>query len=322
MSRKTSKHRTTQRTWKIDLILVCLAALTLGYLGLMISLRTASPFMLVHGGSMEPTIHAGDLLLNKNVPATGIRVGDVIAFDTPKKERQQKNLPATLAHRVMSIEGKAGELVFITKGDNSDTDRSPVPASAVNGVMVKNLGVFGRPFMLLTNTRVLIMVGLPVAAFLVVGGLVSMMDRGSGQRSRAATVRRRSSPANDRALGRLPEAIGEYGTHLKSHTRVMVNLAATAEDLHSAVEEQRRAYSAMAQLQSVVRRHKAASDELRQAVIEQDSTSEGLDAVVDRATVELSEAPRETNKKGRPSARRSRASSGETDSGRPGARAA
>ena len=304
MSKKTTRRQKAKLTGKVDFILVGLAALALGYLGLMTWLHTSSPFMLVHGGSMEPTIHAGDLLLNRTMPATSIKVGDIIAFDTPKEEREQKELPATLAHRVMSIEGRAGELVFVTKGDNSDTDRMPVPASAVRGVMVKNLGVLGRPFILFTNTRILVMVGLPVVAFLVVGGLVSMMGTPGGQSARAAGARQHTSPTDDRAFGQLAEAVTEYGTHLKSHTRVMVNLAATTEELNAAVREQKQASSAMAQLRTVVRRQKRASDELRQAVIEQNHALEGLDAVVYRVSGAMTEPEQEADDGDRKGGRR------------------
>ena len=77
----------------------------------------------------------------------------------------------------------------MTKGDNSDIDRLPVPASAVRGVLVRNLGILGKPFMLLTNSRILLMVGLPILAFLLVLALASRsqtlngsstVDKGAG----------------------------------------------------------------------------------------------------------------------------------------------
>ena len=200
-------------------------------------------FLLVHGGSMEPTLHAGDLLLNKKVAPSEIRVGDVIAFSTPDEVRRQKNLPATLAHRVVSIDGKAGQLVFVTKGDNSDTDRIPVPSTAVRGVMERNLGIIGKPLMFLTNTRILLMFGLPVAAFVVVVFLVSAMTPAK-QRSASSPARAGASSMH-RAIGRLADATAEYGAHLESHTGVVKGLATTTRDLSAAVSHQREASEAL-----------------------------------------------------------------------------
>ncbi len=239
MSKTTTRRQKGKLTGKIDFILVGLAALGLGYLGLMVWLGSSLPFLLVHGGSMEPTLHAGDLLLNRKVPPSEIRVGDVIAFSTPDEVRRQKNLPATLAHRVVSIDGKAGQLVFITKGDNSDTDRLPVPSSAVRGVMERNLGVIGKPLMFLTNTRMLLMFGLPVAAFVVVAILVSAMT--PPRQQPASSPGRAAAPSMHRAIGRLADATAEYGAHLESHTSVVKGLATTTRELSGAVSHQRHA---------------------------------------------------------------------------------
>ena len=261
MSKTTTRRQKGKLTGKIDSFLVGLAAAALGYLGLVTWLGTSSPFMLVHGGSMEPTLHAGDLLLNRRVPPSEIRVGDVIAFDTPAEARQQKDLPATLVHRVVSVDGKGGQLVFVTKGDNSDTDRLPVPSTAVRGVMARNLGLIGRPLMFLTNTRILLMFGMPLAAFVIVVFLVSAMTPGK-QRPASAPAR---ATGMHRAVSRLADATAEYGAHLESHTSVVKSLAATAEHLQTAVSRQ-----------------KQASDALHGAVIRQNRVLENLDAVVGR----------------------------------------
>jgi len=243
MSTKTTRQHKDKPTGKIDFFLVGLAALAVGYLGLLVWLGTSSPFLLVHGGSMEPTLHAGDLLLNKKVAPSEIRVGDVIAFSTPDEVRRQKNLPATLAHRVVSIDGKAGQLVFVTKGDNSDTDRIPVPSTAVRGVMERNLGILGKPLMFLTNTRILLMFGLPVVAFVIVAILVSAMTPAKQQP--ASSPARAGASSMHRAFGRLADATAEYGAHLESHTSVVKGLATTTRDLSAAVSHQRDASEAL-----------------------------------------------------------------------------
>ena len=39
--------------------------------------------------SMEPTYHAGDLLLAKNIAGTEIEVGAVVAFDIPAEAQER-----------------------------------------------------------------------------------------------------------------------------------------------------------------------------------------------------------------------------------------
>jgi len=298
MSKTTTGRQKGKLTGKIDFILVGLFAAALGYLGLVTWLGTSSPFTLVRGGSMEPTLHGGDLLLSRKVPPSEIRVGDVIAFDTPDEVRRQKNLPATLVHRVVSIDGKAGQLVFITKGDNSDTDRLPVPSTAVRGVMVRNLGLIGRPLMFLTNTRILLMFGLPVAAFVIVAFLVSAMTPGKQQPASAPA----RATGMHQAVGRLADATAEYGAHLESHTSVVKSLAATAQQLQMAVSRQRQA-----------------SDALHGAVIRQNRVLENLDAVVGRVAAAGADDSKSERSK-RPVA--PEAASEEEEPGRRGAKAA
>ena len=51
------------------------------YFILQISLNTESPIVVVISGSMEPTIHQGDLLFVMGTDTDEIEVGDVIVFD-------------------------------------------------------------------------------------------------------------------------------------------------------------------------------------------------------------------------------------------------
>ncbi len=134
----------------------------------MLILGTSSPFLIVRGTSMEPTYHSGDLLLAKNIAGTEIEVGAVVAFDIPAEAQERLRMPPTAAHRVLRIEGDQGQLVFITKGDNSDVDPFKVPPDLVRGVVMKNLGPLARPIFFLTDKTVLLFVGLPVLTFVVI----------------------------------------------------------------------------------------------------------------------------------------------------------
>jgi len=85
---------------KLNLSLVAVLLLGMVYLGLMLVSGTSNPLLLVRGSSMEPTFHAGDLLLSKAVNPAEIQVGDIIAFSVPSEERQRMGLPDNAVHRV------------------------------------------------------------------------------------------------------------------------------------------------------------------------------------------------------------------------------
>ena len=73
---------------------------------------------VVTGGSMEPTIHKGSLVIDEPVSADKIRLGDIITFD---------HYDQTTTHRVVGIEGSANGTMFSTKGDaNQVTDPEPL----------------------------------------------------------------------------------------------------------------------------------------------------------------------------------------------------
>ena len=63
---------------------------------------------IVMGGSMEPSIHKGSLVIVQPVSPSEVRVGDVITFD---------QYDQTTTHRVIAIGRDAQGLMFKTKGD-------------------------------------------------------------------------------------------------------------------------------------------------------------------------------------------------------------
>ena len=73
---------------------------------------------VVTGGSMEPTIHKGSLVIDEPVSADKIRLGDIITFD---------HYDQTTTHRVVGVEGSANGTMFSTKGDaNQVVDPDPL----------------------------------------------------------------------------------------------------------------------------------------------------------------------------------------------------
>lgn len=73
---------------------------------------------VVTGGSMEPNIHKGTLVIDDAVLPTALKLGDQITFE---KYGQMTT------HRVVGIDGTPDALLFTTKGDaNAVADPEPV----------------------------------------------------------------------------------------------------------------------------------------------------------------------------------------------------
>jgi signal peptidase len=92
---------------------------------------------LVGSGSMEPKMHAGDVVIVAKVPADNVELNDVIQFRVPEG--------ATVMHRVIEIqETEDGGKFFITKGDANDKpDSEPVIPENVVGKAVMTIPKVG-----------------------------------------------------------------------------------------------------------------------------------------------------------------------------------
>lgn len=96
-------------------LIVVLFAFSLFFVGIR-ALGMAT--FVVTGGSMEPTIHKGSLVIDEPVTADHLRLGDVITFD---------HYDQTTTHRIVGLEGSAAGPMFSTKGDaNQVTDPEPL----------------------------------------------------------------------------------------------------------------------------------------------------------------------------------------------------
>lgn len=99
----------------ISALIVVLFALSLLFVGIR-ALGMAS--FVVTGGSMEPTIHKGSLVIDQPVTADTLRLGDIITFD---------HFDQTTTHRIVGLEGSPAGTMFSTKGDaNQVTDPEPL----------------------------------------------------------------------------------------------------------------------------------------------------------------------------------------------------
>ena len=99
----------------ITALIVVLFAFSLLFIGIR-ALGMAT--FVVTGGSMEPTIHKGSLVIDQPVTADKLKLGDIITFD---------HYDQTTTHRIVGIEGGASATMFSTKGDaNQVTDPEPI----------------------------------------------------------------------------------------------------------------------------------------------------------------------------------------------------
>jgi signal peptidase len=89
---------------------------------------------LVSGPSMKPNLSPGDLVISRSVDVEDIRAGDIIQFDTPHGD---------VVHRVIRVQHSGQGPVFITKGDNNNTEDPPITASQVEGKVILDVPYVG-----------------------------------------------------------------------------------------------------------------------------------------------------------------------------------
>ncbi len=116
--------------------------------------------MIVLSGSMETSIHTGDLVFVKMVDTTTLKKNDVIAF------RNEEDTVTT--HRIIEIVFEDGKQYFKMKGDaNNAEDRELVSMEDVEGLYVGRIPKAGnvlifmqKPIGLITTLLVILVIGL------------------------------------------------------------------------------------------------------------------------------------------------------------------
>jgi signal peptidase len=95
--------------------------------------------LTVMSGSMEPTIHTGDVVVSRQIPPAEARRGDVVSFTDPERGG------LLVTHRVRSISRKGDKFTFVTKGDaNNSSERWRVGAGDHIGRTMFRLPALGR----------------------------------------------------------------------------------------------------------------------------------------------------------------------------------
>jgi signal peptidase I len=246
--------------WVTPCVVVGLVAL---YFGAAIHRGVYPPVVPVQGTSMHPLLHAGDLVLLKHADIKRLKKGDIIAFRTSDYARKQYGVPPRYVHRIIAITTNTnGTEKFQTKGDNvAGKDPFWTDQGDVVGLYAGHIKKVGYIVLFIHSKQAKIL----GAALLLVAGLylgMGFFERRAEDRERTviefATMVEEvrelagsmAGPASTgtgqdgdvrETLRELVGAVSEYGKHLRSHTSVMQNLAATTAELHAATEAMRAA---------------------------------------------------------------------------------
>lgn len=93
--------------WCLTLVVIGVWAVTMRP----VSLNGPTAFVGVHGKSMQPTMHEGDMAITRTRDA--YEVGDVVAYRVPQGET---GAGSNVIHRIISGDGEAG---YTLQGDNN-----------------------------------------------------------------------------------------------------------------------------------------------------------------------------------------------------------
>jgi signal peptidase len=151
----------------LRLVVHLLGAVAVGF-GLVVLLAATVPSafgdrtFVVRSGSMTPAIRTGDVVAVRGVPATSVRVGDIVTFD---------NRGRFTSHRVRSVRPSGTNLAFVTQGDaNTGQEHWQVAANGTVGRVVDRVPMLG--FVVVQVRSTVGQLGLIVLPALLLGLLV------------------------------------------------------------------------------------------------------------------------------------------------------
>jgi signal peptidase I len=234
----------------VFIITVCVA----GFL----SIRGTMPFIPVLGVSMEPVLHAGDVILTKEVSPSDVKVGDIIVFTIPQAVREYYNYPPVVAHRVIEVHQSEVGVTFRTKGDNSGEDPFTVRPQDLRGQVSKQIRYLGFPLLFFQSRQglIFVVIALSLLTLYLYANEISRgrqkLHRGifapvieENQRSSRTLERRMKTTEKEmagtqQALTSFASAIAEYAEHLKSHTGAIQGLSEASQELKKGAVEQNK----------------------------------------------------------------------------------
>jgi signal peptidase len=84
--------------------------------------------LVVVSGSMEPTLHTGDVAVTKKIAPEDVRLGDVMTY---------RGEPGLVTHRIVGVDITPQGMFYQTKGDaNLSEDSRPVPVDQIESRVV------------------------------------------------------------------------------------------------------------------------------------------------------------------------------------------
>lgn len=101
--------------------------------------------LVVRGGSMEPALWTGSILIVRDVDPAELVVGDVVTFQTPRAESENAPAEGTYTtHRITNAYRLDGKYAFDTKGDANDVaDSWQVSGDSIVGRAVTSIPLLG-----------------------------------------------------------------------------------------------------------------------------------------------------------------------------------
>ncbi len=207
----------------IGLILVVLAGVVLGRVVPLTGRQT----LIVGGGSMEPSIPLGAVVVTEPVAATDLQIGDVVSL------RSGPELRTIFTHRVTRVITRTDGPWLETKGDaNARIDPSIAPASQVIGRVMLSVPFGGYLLKLLSIPSGLLLVVLIAGVLLTLTWLLESFEKERQQGGRtvaAAASMGARSPATRARRARWEALVRGRGS---GSTQSSSGSAAMAADRH------------------------------------------------------------------------------------------
>jgi signal peptidase I len=149
--------------WIRRLLALVLVLLVVSVLGLVLAVNVAPrlgyDFVVIRGGSMEPTIHLGAVTVVSDVQPGDLHVGDVVTL--------KETSDTLVSHRITRLVQMPDGLYLETKGDaNATVDPVLAPAADVTGRVDFSIPSLGYLIYLLM---------LPIGVFSVLGLALTLL---------------------------------------------------------------------------------------------------------------------------------------------------
>jgi signal peptidase len=169
-----------RRGGALDRFLTVLLTLLLVLLALGLGLRAAGLTALVdYSDSMKPAIAAGDVVIDREFPASAIRTGQIVSIPDPGLDGR------LITHRVVSAQTSGTQVVLVTRGDAATSgERWTLAADEPVKRMVMRVPAVGHVALWLGHPIVRTLVMLAAALGLVAWAAATLRGELSAARRR------------------------------------------------------------------------------------------------------------------------------------------